>query len=210
LSETVIWALHGFLGLPSDWKDFPVRAPAITPFPTLEAWASDFNQKVQQEAPGCRHVLMGYSMGGRLALHAYHQNPDMWSQVYLISTHPGLASGHEDRLAADEAWAKRFESDSWYPLVADWMAQKVFEKSRSPLRVESDFDRNHLAAYLRNYSLGRQKILLTDKVHWMVGERDPIYRTLLPHAEVIPDAGHRVIFDNPQAIHKICNPWRPG
>lgn len=207
MSKKVIWALHGFLGLPSDWKGFNVRAPAIAPFPTPEAWAVDFNEKVQQETPG-KHILMGYSMGGRLALHAYHQNPDIWEKVYLLSTHPGLESGHEERIAADEAWAKRFETESWYPLIADWMAQKVFTHSRSPLRVESDFDRNHLAAFLRNYSLGRQKIPPSDKVHWIVGERDLIYRQLLPHAEVVPGAGHRILFDNPQAIHELCDLWR--
>lgn len=169
----------------------------------MEAWAEAFNNEVI--AYGAKkNRIIGYSMGGRLLLHAVHQNPKLWSEAFAISTHPGLSSGHEERLKTDEAWAKRFEEDEWYSLMADWMAQPVFKGSRAPLRIPSDFDRKELAFQLKNYSLARQKIALPDKVEWIVGERDLKLRDLVSHARVVPEAGHRVLFDNPEALRQLC------
>lgn len=173
----------------------------------MDTWAKEFNEQVSREGLGRKNFLVGYSLGGRLALHALNQNSALWEGIMAISTHPGLELNHKERLKADEAWACRFENDPWYPLLADWMSQEVFKGSKSPLRVESDFNRATLASLLRNYSLGKQKILSHDKVHWVVGERDAGYRALLPEATVVPNAGHRVLFDNPEALKQLICKW---
>lgn len=196
-----MWAIHGFLGKPSDWEGFDVEPVTIGIAPSPEAWAEKFNESVMHEK--VRRTLIGYSMGGRLALHALIQRPDLWEKAILISTNPGIIEGKEERLIHDERWASRFENDPWYEVVADWMAQPIFKGSSAPLRLESDFDRKELACHLRSFSLGRQNPLTHEKAIWVVGERDEKLRKMLPSALVIPNAGHRVIFDNPKKLKDL-------
>src|SRR3954471_13705856 len=57
------------------------------------------------------HVLAGYSMGGRIALHAALARPDLVRRLVLVGASPGLADPAERarRRAADEALADRIE-----------------------------------------------------------------------------------------------------
>lgn len=178
----------------------PVKVGSDT---SMETWARRFNNEVRKE--NVRRVVVGYSMGGRLALQAIVDEPELWERAILFSTHKGLEE-KEARLAQDEVWATRFERDPWYEVVADWMAQPVFKGTSGPLRLESDFDRSELARQLRHFSLGRQKVMQSNKAVWVVGERDEAYRKLHPEALIIPEAGHRILFDNPKkASEIICN-----
>jgi 2-succinyl-6-hydroxy-2,4-cyclohexadiene-1-carboxylate synthase len=56
-------------------------------------------------------------MGGRLAMHALLESPELWSAAILVSANPGLPAadhpGRAQRMASDESWARRFESDPW-------------------------------------------------------------------------------------------------
>lgn len=198
-----IWAIHGFLGLPSDWENFDVMPVEIEKAASLTDWAKKFNARIAVEGAGFRNYLLGYSMGGRLALHALVDQPELWEGAILVSTNRGIKEGKQERIESDEVWAERFEKDPWYQVVADWMAQPAFKDSKGPLRLESDFDRVQLGEQLRNFSLGRQEILNSNKAHWVVGEKDISYREMQPHAIVVPNAGHRVIFDNPKRLNEI-------
>lgn len=199
-----VFAIHGFLGLPSDWAGFDVEPVSIGTADSIEAWAKHFNDRVRREK--VRRIVVGYSMGGRLALHALVQEPELWEKAILVSTHKGIEADKETRLKNDEAWALRFERDPWYEVVADWMAQPIFKGTSGPLRVESDFNRSELASHLRNFSLAKQAPLDHEKAVWVVGERDEAYRKLHPEAIVVPNAGHRILFDNPQKLNEIiCN-----
>lgn len=205
-----IWGLHGFLGLPTDWKQYNFIAPVINKASSLESWAKDFNNTVDS-VPHKKNILVGYSLGGRLALHAALDQPGLWDQVVLVSTHLGLERGHRERLSHDSVWAERFRNDEWETVVNEWNSQSVFESSLEFSRLEKDFDRELLASYLTYFSLGSQKKIssLPVNIHHLVGEKDGQYRALYPDAEVITDAGHRVHLDNPAALKKfierICN-----
>src|SRR3990167_10842963 len=128
----MLWCLHGFLGGGADWDPFePAFADlgiAMAPRPeffkgplpalTLAEWGERFAKKVAQEddAP----IVMGYSMGGRLALHALLASPALWRGAVIIGAHPGFADpkARAERQAGDEKWAKRFENDPWNEVVA--------------------------------------------------------------------------------------------
>lgn len=197
-----IYALHGFLGLPSDFNTLPVTAVSIKPAATFDAWAHDFNATID---PKEENVLLGYSMGGRLALQAYRHNPRLWTRLILISTHPGLENSHERtlRIENDEKWARRFESEPWDTLMRDWNGQEVLKGISIP-RHEHDYDRKDLAAFLRNFSLGRQEVF-EPPATWVVGENDTKFRKRLHHLDpiVAPRAGHRVIFENREFVGKL-------
>ena len=159
MSEFEIFALHGFLGSPSDWqlleKAFPkAKLHAVDLFDkrysqSLIDWAKSFNESAKQS--NGKRILIGYSLGGRLALHALLDNPSLWSAAILISANPGLKSEQErsDRLASDSRWASRFLIESWDVLLDDWNKQPIFANdSFSFQRCEKDFSRAQLAEAL--------------------------------------------------------------
>ena len=209
-----IIALHGFLGLPSDWDYWPQFNPyMIQPSKSLITWAEEFNRwaKIHTKAP---RLLIGYSMGGRLALHALIENPDLWDKATLISTNIGLKDPGT-RLQNDYAWAAKFRTDPWEKLMEEWESQSLFKDSFKPNRLEKDFNRENLALYLENFSLAKQKYLLEDivklnvPIHWITGSCD---QTAESHAKEvtslhrqsthlsIPNRTHRVHFEFPEVL----------
>lgn len=205
----MIIALHGFLGLPSDWNLFetsPLNLYSLE-WTSLKNCAAQINAMNHFDKP----ILMGYSLGGRLALHALIQEPSKWSGGIIISAHPGLSDPTEktDRLKRDEEWALKFEHQEWASLMNDWNNQEVFKHSVHPQREEKDYDRSKLAAILRTCSLGKQEDLreqirqLQIPLLWIAGEKDPVFSKLAremellhsySHAVIVPNASHRVVY----------------
>jgi 2-succinyl-6-hydroxy-2,4-cyclohexadiene-1-carboxylate synthase len=143
--------------------------------------------------------------------------PGLWSGAVIISANPGLSSGHAERLAADVAWAERFANDPWDKVLADWNRQGVLSNSSGTSRQEEEFDRSALAESLRTWSLGKQKNLqpaieaLTLPILWVVGEQDPKFCAIaqrlnlneVSRVEVVAQAGHRVLFDQPERLREL-------
>ena len=75
-----------------------------------------------------RAVLVGYSMGGRLALYFALRYPELCSGLFLESASPGLndAKGHATRRRADEEKAARLESGDFDEFLHDWYRQPLF------------------------------------------------------------------------------------
>ena len=195
-----MWCLHGFLGRGADWDflraaGFEIRAPSL--------FAGDSLDDVQ---PSREDILVGYSMGARLALHrmqTYHV-----ARAVLVSA--GVAPHEPGREELDETWARRFESQPWESLIEAWNSQAVFGGRRNPLtRNEADFDRPALATALRQWSAAVLKMNLRDidiPTLWIAGEHDAKYSEAatraaeLVHGElwICPDAGHRVPWEQPE------------
>ncbi|MEO0375535.1 MAG: hypothetical protein AAF329_13095 [Cyanobacteria bacterium P01_A01_bin.17] len=107
VSPIHLWCLHGNLQQPSVWETALGdlwQAPAIRVIPvdlwstTAQGfwdWAELFCERVVTEGAS-RNVVLGYSLGGRLALHAVLHNPELWEGAIATSTSPGLSS-LEDR-----------------------------------------------------------------------------------------------------------------
>jgi 2-succinyl-6-hydroxy-2,4-cyclohexadiene-1-carboxylate synthase len=164
---------------------------------------------------GVGRVLLGYSMGGRLAMAMLALGG--WDGAILVSCHPGLTSEAERRarLASDRTWAERFETEPWEAVVSAWNSQAVFAGDAPSVRKEADFDRHQLALALRAGSLGVQPDYrpmlagLAIPVLWMAGELDEKYvgigrecAGLNPGFEFVelPRAGHRAPWGNPVAF----------
>jgi 2-succinyl-6-hydroxy-2,4-cyclohexadiene-1-carboxylate synthase len=168
---------------------------------------------------------VGYSLGGRLALHALLAPGAAWHAAVIVSAHPGLDAdeARARRLAEDEHWARRFARDPWEPLLADWNARPVFGGQAPPSdRFEEAYDRPALAAALRHWSLGAQESLLDRlagvrrRVLWIAGQHDAPYVALgaaavraLPRGElrVAPATGHRVPWANAQWLGETVCGW---
>ncbi|PIS09763.1 MAG: hypothetical protein COT73_13060 [Bdellovibrio sp. CG10_big_fil_rev_8_21_14_0_10_47_8] len=177
-----IYALHGFLGRPSDFDlvegsfrqlneadsmawhlvDY-MSLPTLGPKTSLANWGPAMNSWVQQEfnldSQKSKNFLVGYSQGGRLALQALRASPQLWAGAILISTNPGIPENErKDRHRQDLIWAERFEHDDFSLVVRDWNQQSVFVGSRTePLRRADDYDRHQLALCLNNWSVSQQE-----------------------------------------------------
>jgi 2-succinyl-6-hydroxy-2,4-cyclohexadiene-1-carboxylate synthase len=73
--------------------------------------------------PG-RFALAGYSMGGRIALHAALVMPERITRLVLIGASPGLRTPSErkERRRADEALADRVERMTIEQFAGEWAA----------------------------------------------------------------------------------------
>src|SRR3954466_10003273 len=71
-------------------------------------------------------ILLGYSLGGRLALQALLAGAHYECAIF-ISTGLGIDDevARQARRASDEAWAQRFENDDWDAVINAWNAQPV-------------------------------------------------------------------------------------
>src|SRR5438270_5749790 len=74
-----------------------------------------------------RTHLVGYSMGGRLALHVAVHRPDRIVSLMTIGAHAGLEDdAREGRRLGDEALAKRIEQDGLEAFVNYWSSLPLF------------------------------------------------------------------------------------
>lgn len=197
-----ITALHGFLGLPSDW-DF-----------LRDEYDVDAIDVLRGEIPPEGELLLGYSLGGRVALQALLGGA-RYQRAVIVSTR--VSDAEPGRRERDETWARRFERDEWEPLLRDWNAQPLFGGHAMP-RDERDFDRAALARALRELSpavlpsVANRLGELDLPVLWIAGERDATYvaearraAELLPHGElaIVASAAHRVPWEQPAAFREL-------
>ncbi len=225
---TEIHAIHGFLGLPTDWNLFnfsklhaynltnPSIAPAADGF---WGWAKRFNQEVQPK----EGFMLGYSLGGRLGLHALLDRPNHWKGAIIVSSHTGFKTEKErmTRLQVDAEWADLFEKEPWEKVLQMWNIQSVFGGVDYPLmRQEKLFSRKHLADQLRFGSRGHQDDLskpvqnLQMPLLWICGELDPTFHQVakelsfahpLSRIEIVHGAAHRVPWEQPHKFIKIVH-----
>jgi len=203
-----ITCLHGFLGTPADWNFLPYKNMHIPnlfsePIKSFSEWSEGFNASLQKND----NVLIGYSLGGRLAMHALIANPERFSCAIIISAHYGLNTTEErkQRLINDFKWAKSIREQPWQYLMDQWNAQSVFDNDI--IRRERDYDRNTLAEAMTTWSLGNQECLINDleklniPILWIAGGKDTKYAALaklvsLRHPQsriwVAKESGHRL------------------
>lgn len=226
-------ALHGFLGSARDFAPFATEFKKWSPGTELfilnlfshgakylpEGGFARFSAAFLDQAPRNACTLLGYSFGGRLALQLAIDHPERFQNVILVSANPGLMTAEEkrERLQNDLIWAERFASAPWLEVVRDWNAQGVFSGSTEPARYEGDYDRTLLVRALKEYSLAEmsvtpEKLARVPNIHWVCGDKDAKYVTLYSHLResrviknltILPQAGHRVIFDNPRGLADV-------
>jgi 2-succinyl-6-hydroxy-2,4-cyclohexadiene-1-carboxylate synthase len=245
----VVLALHGFLGLPSDWSEIqqefhriqdeyklvPVdymNLRGLTPDVPLERWGENFCLWAERNFPRVKKVVAGYSLGGRLALHAFHSKPAMWSQAFFLSTDPGLKSDVEKktRRESDQRWAQRFQNVDFESVVREWNAQPVFENcKKEPVRLAKDYDSEILAKAISQWSPGRQQdfsdseILKTYPSLWLAGQLDPKFVSILENlvstckcleSKIITESSHRLLIEQPasvaQCFYEKLKPTKPS
>jgi len=93
---------------------------------TMEACATDLEMLWGHLGIDRTH-LVGYSMGGRLALHVAAHRPERLLSLLTIGAHAGLEpETREGRRLGDEALAKRIEKDGVEAFVDYWAGLPLF------------------------------------------------------------------------------------
>lgn len=226
----LVW-LHGFLGSGNDWEhdpalfadwpqlwvDLPGHGASADCLCEGFAALNALLTATLAHAEVADYWMVGYSLGGRVAMYHACQHPVGLQGIIVEGGNPGLHTEHERqrRRLADEQWAVRFAAEPLRQVLADWYLQPVFAGLSTRARTEliDQRSRNNpvaLAAMLRNLSLGVQPPLyqalaqLTVPFHYLSGERDTkfqaIARELGAPYHLIPDAGHNAHRDNPDAF----------
>lgn len=226
----LVW-LHGFLG---DRHEFQSVSPALNSWSHLFV---DLPGHGAPAAPGCAgfadfsallemtlknygiddYWLIGYSLGGRLAMYHSCFTAHQPRGLIVESGHPGLTTEGERacRRESDARWAQRFSCQPLTQVLDDWYQQPVFAglsaAQRSALvALRASGQGGMLAAMLMATSLSCQPDLrpalagLSCPFYYLYGERDAKFATLagsLPaHADAIAAAGHNAHRENPQAF----------
>ncbi|MEE3325919.1 MAG: 2-succinyl-6-hydroxy-2,4-cyclohexadiene-1-carboxylate synthase [Myxococcota bacterium] len=169
--------------------------------------------------------VIGYSMGGRVALSLAVAHPERVSRLVLVGASPGLADPAERaaRRTADEALADRILREGLEEFVDQWMANPLFASQArlgeaALARARAERLRGSaagLAGSLRGMGTGSMPPLHEDlprlrlPVLCVVGEEDGKFRALgermvtaLPQGELqlIPSAGHAAHLEQPEAF----------
>jgi 2-succinyl-6-hydroxy-2,4-cyclohexadiene-1-carboxylate synthase len=231
--------LHGFTGAAANWTQVSAtlsrQALIITPdllghghtaAPedparyAMPAAAADLYALWQQLDQPPVH-LVGYSMGGRLALYTALAYPHMVARLTLESASPGLESEDERaaRRASDEALAARIERDGVAAFTDSWENLPLFAtqsaEAKASLRAVRMMQRpGGLANSLRGMGTAVQPSLwprlpaLAMPVHLIAGALDDKFVAInrrmherISHARlsIIPNAGHTVHLEQPDA-----------
>lgn len=235
-SQPVWLLLHGFTGSQASWDTLTERmAPwarvvrvnlpghgshQITrPDEADISRTADELQVIMQHLGYPHYGVLGYSMGGRVALHLARQYPQAVSRLILESASPGIAdpTEREARRQSDARLAQNIRERGILWFVDYWSSQPLFAHQPEDVRHQENQIRRQqspegLAWSLEAAGAGSQQSLWPDlprlamPIRLVVGERDAKYVGLarqmvqqLPQASltVIPGAGHTVHLEQP-------------
>ncbi|EEX92740.1 2-succinyl-6-hydroxy-2,4-cyclohexadiene-1-carboxylate synthase [Vibrio orientalis CIP 102891 = ATCC 33934] len=238
-SEPIVVYLHGLLGCGKDWQQVRQQLadfPSITidlPGHGLSALHSCFNFEdccnqisdtllthVRPEQP---IVLVGYSMGGRVAMSGvanHYFSPLNIQRLVVEGGNFGLQT-EQDKKARwdnDHCWAERFRNEPIEQVLADWYLQRVFSSLNHEQRQNLILKRSanlgtSVADMLEATSLAKQDYLLERlkssgvTTHYICGEKDNKFSQLAEQSGLsfsqIAQAGHNVHIEQPQAFAEI-------
>jgi 2-succinyl-6-hydroxy-2,4-cyclohexadiene-1-carboxylate synthase len=240
---TPLMLLHGFGGSPASFDEVldlararGLNAPILGERlwghrGQLESPGHTFEREVDRLADlfrkrdGAGGILIGYSLGARLALGILTRHPDLASRAILIGANPGLASsvGRTERNSADDAWIILLETKGIEAFVDAWESQPIFASQRlkDPARwlrqraIRLSHPPAALAAAMRVLGLARMpdtsELLprLRTPILLVTGAEDPRFLALarsmqsaLPRARLatIERSGHNPLFDQPEQM----------
>jgi 2-succinyl-6-hydroxy-2,4-cyclohexadiene-1-carboxylate synthase len=234
-------ALHGFTQRGSMWTEVAglVGGRWVTPdlpghgdgpgrpWEETVGWVAGLLRALP--APGS---LVGYSMGGRLALAVALDHPGLVDRLAVVSASAGLPdpAARRQRLAEDLALADRIEQIGVAAFIDEWLSRPLFGGLAVRDRMWRDADRTArlgstaggLAGALRLLGQGAQPYLgnrlgeLAMPVLLVAGGDDRKYAALaeelggrIPRAEValVPGAGHAVVGERPADVAALLAGW---
>ncbi|CAN6447202.1 unnamed protein product [Victoria cruziana] len=215
--EAIVF-LHGFLGTSEDWIpimeaisatrrcisfDLPGHGKSQPTEKNLEKiltrksnsfeqFMKEIVKVISSITPG-KVVLVGYSMGARMALYTALRHSEKVAKAVIISGSPGLKDSEmrKYRAARDEAQASYLAAHGLEQFLESWYAKDLWDRfCCHPLfdqinkRRTMHADVKTLSASLSDFSIGKQPSLWEDLRHcrvpllFIVGEKDAKFRKI--------------------------------
>ncbi|KGR73613.1 esterase [Ureibacillus manganicus DSM 26584] len=245
-AREVIVLLHGFTGSVRTWETVASLLPTTLKIVTVDLVGhgktdapndpSSYSMEEQikdlenlfEQLHLTTFTLVGYSMGGRIALSYVSVYPKRVKSLILESTSPGLKTEDErlTRRLADVALADKIEKNGIVSFVNAWENIPLFASQK---KLPSDIQKAvrderlaqreiGLANSLRGMGTGVQKSLwdelhqISIPVQLITGELDEKFiqiaeemKTLLQNAShtIIPGVGHAIHVENPTQFATI-------
>lgn len=232
--------LHGLLGDKSDWKEITEKLLPIPSFcidlpfhgEAKNINVSDFEdtsnylaERIQNKLGENPYIIVGYSLGGRLALYYALHSRVQKSQLkglILEGTNFGLATLEEkqQRWKKDIYWAKRFMQEDSYTILNDWYQQPIFahltkNQRENLIKKRTALYNRNISKMLKATSLAKQpdfsekvrsKLL---PIYYIVGEKDNKFRNMILNhhfdSYIVENAGHNSHQENPNKFVEILN-----
>ena len=225
MQTSSVWS---FLREEFHWSDEPVLVEAVDlcqdSSDGFEEWSARFCKEVKAESGDEKPLLLGYSLGGRLAMHACINAPELWSGVILVSADPGSYGKEQKKLQLqkDFEWAQRFKVENMEKLLMEWDQSPVFAQSPNLApRNLAELDSEKISQWFTIYSKGKQADLLPllsrennpsilfisgaeDVKYSKIGESLALVCPQINH-QVIAGAGHRVPWENKNLFVEVVN-----
>jgi 2-succinyl-6-hydroxy-2,4-cyclohexadiene-1-carboxylate synthase len=242
MSSRPLVCLHGFLGAPSTWDSVeklidmsPIANRLILPGHGRDPWfpfgAADFDASVDALAAKILErdpvVLLGYSMGARIALALALRHPKKIASAILIGVDAGIEDEamRAERIAWEDAWAERAANEGIEAFASAWENLPIFDSQknlsasvRAQLRAQRTSHTSlGISWAMRALGLGRMPSLgrlleQTDvPLTLMTGALDAKFtaksraialRAKNANAVIVENVGHNVALEAPHAVAK--------
>ena len=234
---TQITLLHGFTQTAECWGSIADQLATSHPILAIDLPGhggsaeirGDLTQSAAMIASAITpSIVIGYSLGGRIALHLALAFPDLVERLVLIGATGGLDSEEErkQRRVADESLADHLEDIGVDAFLDEWLSQPMFASltaEQSFREVRATNSAAGLASSLRLCGTGTQESLwsrlgeLTMPVLVIAGANDEKF-THLSHrlvesigtnasTQLIDNAGHSAQLENPAATALAITEW---
>jgi 2-succinyl-6-hydroxy-2,4-cyclohexadiene-1-carboxylate synthase len=216
--------IPGFMQPAEAWAEVATRLPERYPSVLLRHRQHEREGRIEEIAAAAdaapqAPVLCGYSLGGRLALHAAVRDPSRYAAVVVLGAAAGIDEpvAREARRAADEKLAAWMETQPIEQIVEVWERQPLFAdqsdklvEAQRPGRLTQD--PRSLARLLRTAGQGTMepiwgRLQLVERpILALAGARDERYRRAARriaaeapngHAAAIEHAGHAAHLQRP-------------
>jgi 2-succinyl-6-hydroxy-2,4-cyclohexadiene-1-carboxylate synthase len=230
--------VHGFTQSGRTWREIATDLATGHQVIALDAPGHGGSSEVVTDLPGGADLMaaaapnpaawLGYSMGGRYALHVALRHPRLVRRLVLVSTSGGIDDDaeRESRRKSDEVLAHRVLAEGLGPFVRWWLERPLFSTlSAEAAAMESRLDGTPagLASSLRHAGAGAQEPLwdqlgeLAMPVLVVAGALDVKYvnqagrlvAAIGSNAElaVLPGAGHACHMERPEAFWSAVTPF---
>ena len=232
--------LHGFTQTGASWNpviehlsvdvtcvsiDLPGHGGSPDGTRSLDETADDVARVI--ESLGGTAIVVGYSLGARVALHVALSHADRVASLVLVSGTAGIADNAERsaRRTSDETLASHIESIGTEAFLAEWLAQPMFATLPTTATALEERLVNApvgLADSLRHAGTGTQTPLwgrlgeIVAPTLVVTGDLDEKFTTLgtqLAHGiapathERIAGAGHTLHLEKPDVFVALLRQW---
>ena len=214
--------IPGFMQRGDAWRPVAELLPERYPSRLLEHAEHSFEGRMAEIADADADFLVGYSLGGRLALRAALRGPGAYRGVVLVGATAGLEEGpmRVQRAEADEKLASWMEAMPIEDIVTLWERQPLFADQSEALVEEQrpgrlSHDPRSLALLLRTAGQGTLEPVWNELHSFelpllaIAGARDDGYSaaakriaSVAPNARaaIVEEAGHAPQLQQPAAV----------